>query len=77
MKKFLHPNLIRIYESEFDESNEMLQISMEYCSEGDLFQYYKKKKGFSVTEILNILKQVVQAFVVMNVKGVIHRDLKP
>ncbi len=26
---------------------------------------------------MRIFKQVVQAFVVMNVKGVIHRDLKP
>lgn len=44
MKKFLHPNLIRIYESEFNESDESLKISMEYCSEGDLFNYYKMKK---------------------------------
>jgi fused-like protein len=50
---------------------------MEYCSEGDLFNYYKKKKSISVEEILRIFKQVVQAFIVMNVKGVIHRDLKP
>jgi fused-like protein len=50
---------------------------MEYCAEGDLFSYYKKKKTFSVDEILKIFKQIVQAFIVMNVKGVIHRDLKP
>ena len=28
-------------------------------------------------EILRIFKQIVQAFIVMNVKGVFHRDLKP
>lgn len=51
---------------------------MEYCEEGDLLQYYKKKnKQLTVQEILRIFKQIVQAFIVMNVKGVFHRDLKP
>ena len=56
----------------------MLQILMEYCEEGDLFHYYKKKnKTLTVREILKIFKQIVQAFISMNVKGVFHRDLKP
>lgn len=51
---------------------------MEYCEEGDLFRYYKeKKKNLSVNEILKILKQIVKAFISMNVRGVFHRDLKP
>lgn len=51
---------------------------MEYCEEGDLLNYYKKKdKTLSTKEILRIIKQIVQAFIVMNVKGVFHRDLKP
>ncbi len=31
----------------------------------------------TIREILKIFKQIVQAFVSMNVKGVFHRDLKP
>jgi serine/threonine protein kinase len=78
MKKFVHPNLIRIYDSHFDEESEQLEIIMEYCEEGDLLNYYKKKnKQLSVQEILRIFKQIVQAFIVMSVKGVFHRDLKP
>lgn len=50
---------------------------MEYCEKGDLLNYYKKKKAISVKELVRIFKQIVQAFVVMNLKGVIHRDLKP
>jgi len=51
---------------------------MEYCEEGDLFNYYKyKKKSIAPSEIINIFKQIVQAFILMNVKGVFHRDLKP
>ena len=51
---------------------------MEYCEEGDLFHYYKKKnKIITVRETLKIFKQIVQAFISMNMKGVFHRDLKP
>ena len=51
---------------------------MEYCEEGDLFNYYKSKnKELSVEEIIRIFRQITQAFIVMNVKGVLHRDLKP
>ena len=31
MKKFVHPNLIKIYDSYFDEESEQLEIIMEYC----------------------------------------------
>ena len=31
MKKFVHPNLIKIYDSHFDEESEQLEIIMEYC----------------------------------------------
>ena len=78
MKKFVHENLVKIYDSHFDEANQQLEIVMEYCEEGDLLNYYKKKgKSFTAKEILRIIKQIVQAFIVMNVKGVFHRDLKP
>ena len=78
MKKFVHPNLVKIYDSHFEEGSELLEIVMEYCEEGDLLNYFKKKnKQLMVGEILRIFKQIVQAFIVMNVKGVFHRDLKP
>ena len=78
MKKFVHPNLIKIYDSHFDEESEQLEIIMEYCEEGDLLHYYKKKnKQLSVQQILRIFKQIVEAFIVMSAKGVFHRDLKP
>lgn len=78
MKKFVHPNLIKIYDSNFDEEKEQLDIVMEYCGDGDLLNYYKKKnKQLTVQEILRIFKQIVQAFIVMSVEGVLHRDLKP
>jgi len=43
MTKFVHPNLVKIYDHHFDEGNELLEIVMEYCEEGDLLNYFKKK----------------------------------
>ena len=77
MRKFAHQNLVKIFESNFD-GNDNLEIIMEYCEDGDLLSYYKRKsKSLSPTEILTIFKQIVKAFIAMNVKGVFHRDLKP
>ena len=51
---------------------------MEYCEGGDLLTYFKKKnKCLSVDELLGIFRQTVKAFIAMNVKDVLHRDLKP
>ena len=51
---------------------------MEYCEGGDLLSYFKKKnRSLSVEEVLRIFRQIVKAFIAMNVKNVLHRDLKP
>ncbi len=51
---------------------------MEYCPEGDLFNYLKKnRKKLPVPETLFIFRQIVDAFILLNIKGVMHRDLKP
>ena len=54
-----------------------MHIIMEYCEGGDLAQYLKKNKELSSERILDILNQIVSAFVAMSAKGVMHRDLKP
>lgn len=51
---------------------------MEFCEGGDLLHYYKKKnKKITTEEIFSILKDIVRAFIFMNLKGIFHRDLKP
>lgn len=78
MSKFIHPNLVRVYESSQSENDQRIEILMEYCEGGDLLSYFKKKnKCLSVDEVLFIFRQIVKAFIAMNVKDVFHRDLKP
>ena len=78
MTKLNHPNLIRIHEWSYDEATELIAIVMEYCPNGDFRNYaLTKKKIFSNKETLDLAKQVLNAFIVLNSKSIIHRDLKP
>jgi serine/threonine protein kinase len=55
-----------------------MYIVMDYCEAGDLLHYIgARNKDFSSQEILGLFRQLVEAFLFMNAKGVIHRDLKP
>lgn len=77
MKRFTHPHLVQVYEHHFEEEKEELSIIMEYCEGGDLSHYLKKNKNIPAPTILEILRQIISAFVAMSAKGVMHRDLKP
>ncbi len=45
LKKFNHPNVIEIYE--ISETPNSYLIIMEYCEEGELFNYIIKKENLS------------------------------
>jgi len=54
---------------------------MEFCEEGDLLQKIDQKivegTSFTKQEVLGYLKQILEALVYLEMKQVIHRDLKP
>ena len=78
MTKLHHPNLIKIHDWSYDESDETISIVMDYCQNGDFKDYaLSNKKHFSSKEILDVVKQIIDGFLVLNSHGVIHRDLKP
>ena len=49
---------------------------LEYCSNGDVFKYYKGKK-MSQTEIKILYRECVEAINVCHNMGICHRDIKP
>lgn len=51
-------------------------IITEYCNQGDLSDFLKKKKRLSESETLSFLKDIVSGFVDIGSKGFLHRDLK-
>lgn len=68
-----HPNIIKLYDYKFD-SNKLFLIT-EYCNGGNLSDWIKKEK--SSTEILNIIKQILEALNYLQENKIMHRDIKP
>jgi|ETNmetMinimDraft_14_1059893.scaffolds.fasta_scaffold91409_1 serine/threonine protein kinase len=50
---------------------------MEYCSDGDLEGYLKKKKRLSEDEAIKVLDSTISGLAYLNSHNVIHRDIKP
>ena len=75
MKICSNINSVKYYEYFNDENN--FVIIMELC-DSNLLQFLlsKNNKGFNIKEIYEILKQLNNAFKIMNENKIIHRDLK-
>jgi len=71
MKKFKSPYIIEVYN--FDEENN--QYVMEYADEtlDDFIQ--KNNTKLDVNERVNLVRQILQAFIYINSKDILHRDI--
>lgn len=80
MKSIQHVNVVSLYDVQQTQNN--LYIMMEYCNEGTLDAYIKgkcpsKPHFLAESEVLIIIKQVVNGFRALYEKKIVHRDLKP
>ncbi|KAL4512593.1 hypothetical protein ABPG72_020430 [Tetrahymena utriculariae] len=71
-----HPNVMKNYNSIYDEENEFFFIISEFCEKGNLANYYKKNK-LTYKEILQICIQITEGVSALHQINVIHSDLKP
>lgn len=69
-----HPNIVELYD--VDEDDQSQYLVMEYVDGMDLKRYIDLHKPVTVTEIVQIMLQVVDAVEQAHVQGIIHRDLK-
>lgn len=78
LKQLSHPQIVTFKDS-FKEGD-LLLIIMEYCEEGDLTYFLKKKqKNNELLEeslILNWFLQISTALMFIHNKKILHRDLK-
>ena len=70
-----HPNIIKIYDIMEDDKNYL--VVMEYCAEGELFNYIVKKDRLSENESSFFYYQLINAIEYLHLNGIAHRDLKP
>ncbi len=79
LKELNHPNIVKFYD--FLASNFNYYLIMEFCNGGDLtgcLEKYKKKynETFSVEIVQYLMRQIINAFVYIHGKKIIHRDIK-
>lgn len=75
LKQCHHPNIVKFIEEY--KTNTHIYIVTELLSEGDLFEYTRKKSFLEEYEAAIIFKQLTEAILYLNEMGIIHRDLKP
>ncbi|PQE10633.1 serine threonine- kinase chk2 protein [Rutstroemia sp. NJR-2017a WRK4] len=77
LRKFPHPNIIRLVDLFADYTLHKVYLVQELATEGELFNYITMKKKLTQGETRNLISQVFSALDFLHNRGYIHRDIKP
>ena len=75
LKKLHHINVIKIYK--INEESDHYYIVMEYCENGELFNYIVEHQKLSEEETSYFFYQLINGLDYIHHKNIVHRDLKP
>mmetsp|Transcript_48706 Transcript_48706/g.104909 ORF Transcript_48706/g.104909 Transcript_48706/m.104909 type:complete len:589 (+) Transcript_48706:42-1808(+) len=72
-----HPNIVRLFET--FRSEKQLDLVMEFCSGGELFNKITQEapNGFQEEDASGLCRQIVSAVCYLHSRRIAHRDLKP
>jgi len=70
-----HPNIIHV--EKILEDNKNFYIIMEYCNNGELFNYIVDKDKLEYDEAFSFFYQLINGVEYLHEQGFAHRDLKP
>jgi len=70
-----HPGIVHIYD--FDRGFSSFYISMEFVSGPTLLQLIREETSFVRHNLINLLRQMLDAVSYAHARHVVHRDLKP
>jgi len=70
-----HPNIISIYDHFV--SNDYLFLILEYCPDGNLFEYLGKNGKLGEDKSILIFRQLLETLSFMHEKKLCHSDIKP
>jgi len=73
--KLHHPNIIKLYN--VLETEEEINILLEYADKGNLYTLIQKEKGFNEAKACEYFIQIVNAVYFLHQNNIIHRDIKP
>lgn len=77
MSSITHPNILHMYD--FMETDTAYCLVLNYCNQGDYYQYLKSKglNKLSEPEAISFLKQIANGFKELRKHRILHRDFKP
>ena len=75
LKKVRHKNIIKLYE--IMETPETIYLVMEYCNNGELFDYIVKKTNLDEKQACAFFQEIIDALSYLHSIKIVHRDIKP
>jgi serine/threonine protein kinase len=73
--KLTHPRIVQIYD--YGENDELAYIVMELVNGRSLKEHLSRDANFSLHDVGEIIRPLLEALAYAHAEGVIHRDLKP
>ncbi|HXW73918.1 MAG TPA: protein kinase [Steroidobacteraceae bacterium] len=70
-----HPGIVSVYE--YGEDGAYAYIAMEYVEGRSLRECFEQRVAFSVTQVVDVVSQLLEALQYAHERGVWHRDIKP
>jgi eukaryotic-like serine/threonine-protein kinase len=70
-----HPGIVAVYE--YGEDGAYAYIAMEYVEGRSLRECFEQRVAFSVTQVVDVVSQLLDALQYAHERGVWHRDIKP
>ena len=75
--KLVHPNVVQVFDSGFDDDSHRHFIVMEYVEGQSVAEILRERKQLPVGEAVGIVGQACRGLAYAHRYGVIHRDVKP
>lgn len=70
-----HPHILQVHD--FGEHEEVAYLVMEYIEGRELHSYFEAHEPFTITEVVRIMGELLDALDFAHRHGVVHRDIKP
>ncbi|KAJ3268432.1 hypothetical protein HDV01_002756 [Terramyces sp. JEL0728] len=69
-----HSSVLELYN--YFEDSEYVYLVMEYCSNGNLYEYLQSVGYLKEEKVRRVMEQLVEGLLYLHSNGIIHRDLK-